>query len=78
MFFIDNFGDHGPNGRQYCFGWVSFYSISGMVFSSRFPTFLDHSFLVIYLQKEQKIRMVGHIRFIHGNSYYSICYGNGE
>lgn len=22
MFFVDNFGDHGPNGRQYCFAWV--------------------------------------------------------
>lgn len=22
MFFIDNFGDHGPNGMDYCFGWV--------------------------------------------------------
>lgn len=25
MFFIDNFGNHGPNGRSYCFGWVNFY-----------------------------------------------------
>jgi hypothetical protein len=23
MFFIDNFGDHGPNGMDYCFGWVN-------------------------------------------------------
>ena len=22
MFFIDNFGDHGKNGMDYCFGWV--------------------------------------------------------
>jgi peptidoglycan/LPS O-acetylase OafA/YrhL len=22
MFFLDNFGDHGPNGLDYCFGWV--------------------------------------------------------
>jgi len=22
MFFIDNFGNHGPNGMDYCFGWV--------------------------------------------------------
>lgn len=22
MFFIDNFEDHGPNGMDYCFGWV--------------------------------------------------------
>ena len=25
MFFIDNFGNHGPNGMDYCFGWVFFY-----------------------------------------------------
>lgn len=22
MFFIDNFGNHGPSGMDYCFGWV--------------------------------------------------------
>lgn len=31
MFFVDNFGDHGPNGRNYCFGWVILFLISGLV-----------------------------------------------
>ena len=31
MFFIDNFGDHGPNGRNYCFGWVIYMFIVGLV-----------------------------------------------
>ena len=34
MFFVDNFGDHGPNGRKYCFAWVCFIFISGLVFGS--------------------------------------------
>jgi hypothetical protein len=24
MFLVDNFGDHGPSGMNYCFGWVLF------------------------------------------------------
>lgn len=25
MFFIDNFGNHGPSGMDYCFGWVKIF-----------------------------------------------------
>jgi hypothetical protein len=31
LFFLDNFGDHGTSGRDYCFGWVFNFNNLGLV-----------------------------------------------
>lgn len=32
VFFIDNFGDHGPSGQDYCFGWGWYLSVDFQLF----------------------------------------------
>jgi peptidoglycan/LPS O-acetylase OafA/YrhL len=52
MFFIDNFANHGPQGMDYCFGWVIYISNIGMVSCSRFPTIFNHTIYNLRLFKE--------------------------
>ena len=48
MFFIDNFGDHGPNGMDYCFGW-------GWYLAVDFQLFLISPFLMFAYYKNKKL-----------------------
>lgn len=73
MFFVDNFGDHGPNGRSYCYGWVIFVLFLGLVSGSRLPTVPDHSVPALRLQKEQKAWMALDFHLIHGCCHHCLC-----
>jgi hypothetical protein len=44
MFFIDNFEDHGPNGMDYCFGWVRNILFRGGIWLSIFNSSLSPLF----------------------------------
>jgi hypothetical protein len=44
MFFIDNFEDHGPNGMDYCFGWVRNNLFRGGIWLSIFNSSLSPLF----------------------------------
>lgn len=48
MFFLDNFGDHGPSGMDYCFGW-------GWYLAVDFQLFLITPFLLFLYVKNKKI-----------------------
>jgi hypothetical protein len=45
---MDNFGDHGPNGRHYCFGW-------GWYLAVDFQLFLITPFILYAYAKNKKI-----------------------
>lgn len=48
VFFIDNFGDHGPNGMDYCFGW-------GWYLAVDFQLFLITPFFLYAYSKNKKL-----------------------
>lgn len=55
MFFIDNFEDHGPNGMDYCFGWVNLLTIQGWYLAVDFQLFLISPFILYAYHKNKKI-----------------------
>jgi len=48
MFFIDNFGDHGPSGMDYCFGW-------GWYLAVDFQLFLVTPFIMYAYHRNKKL-----------------------
>ena len=51
MFFIDNFGNHGPNGRHYCFGW-------GWYLAVDFQLFMITPFIFLAYKKSKKFGLL--------------------
>ena len=51
MFFIDNFGDHGPVGIDYCFGW-------GWYLAVDFQLFVVTPFIIYAYHKSKKLGVI--------------------
>jgi hypothetical protein len=51
LLFIDNFGDHGPNGRHYCFGW-------GWYLAVDFQLFMITPFIFLAYKRNKKLGLL--------------------